>query len=57
VYGIEDGGLEWLLSGLFRLEMRRKKGELKDDPRKMDLTSGERYKVRTRARQERRFPF
>jgi hypothetical protein len=54
VYGIEEGELEWLVSGLSGLDVRRRKGELEDDPRMMDLTSGERYKVRTRGQRRQR---
>jgi hypothetical protein len=46
--------LEWLVSGLLSLDVRRRKGELEDDPRMMDLTSGERYKVRTRGQRRQR---
>jgi len=54
VYGIEEGELEWLVSGLSGLDVRRRKGELEDDPRMMDLTSGGRYKVRTRGQRRQR---
>jgi hypothetical protein len=54
--GVKDGELEWLVSGSIRLDERRGKGESEDDPRKMDLTSGERYKVRTRVRRTQRVP-